>query len=280
MKANHNLLKQVYFIGGKAGRPSTQIRCVQICEHLGIDYQTGPEIMWEALKGKRIVVLVKPLMNVADFVRIKQQAYVVWDLHDSCPPRWEIDHFLFSTKHTSVVLNDLRPFSVIPHHHLNQSRTIEPIRNVQKITYIGRPRWCPDDYLTSVNYKVFDTYKQPRPVLENVYRNTDILLNIRTEDAESKFHVSINPGVKLINAIGFGIPSVSFPEPAFIEIGGDVTAICDKSTLKDTIQELSNDYSRRKMMQDRCRLMAEKFHIDTVCYDYIQLFERILGSLN
>jgi hypothetical protein len=277
MKISHKLLQQVAFIGGKAGRPSTQIRCVQICEKLGIDYQVGSNIQWEALEGKRIVVLVKPLLSVAEFARVKQQAYVVWDLHDERPPRWEIDHYLFSTEHASMVLGDLRPFSVIPHHHLNQSRKMEPLRRVQEINYIGRPRWCPNSKLFGLNYGIFDTYKKSRFLIEKAYRQTDVLLNVRTQDEETAFHVSINPGVKLINAIGFGLPSVSFPEPAFLEIGGDVTIFCGENNILDTVRSIGNDQSTRALLRENCRAIADRYHLEKICAEYVQLFERLLG---
>ena len=59
--------------------------------------------------------------------------------------------------------------------------------------------------------------------IRQLYRRIGIGLNLRRRACGYEQHVASNSGIKLINCCGFGIASVSEPEPAYLEIGDGCT---------------------------------------------------------
>jgi hypothetical protein len=89
-----------------------------------------------------------------------------------------------------------------------------------------------------------------------------------------ELHIKINSGMKLINCLGFGLPSVSSPEPAYIEVAPECTLFCDGLDCMDAITTLQeptiyNEFRRK------CLQRAPEFHINEVIHSYTALFEQL-----
>ena|SRR6185369_11010348 len=59
------------------------------------------------------------------------------------------------------------------------------------------------------------------------HRKFGIGLNLRRTGPEAQAHSRYSSGIKLINCLGFGIPSISNEEAGYTEIGDGCTLYCD-----------------------------------------------------
>jgi len=88
-------------------------------------------------------------------------------------------------------------------------------------------------------------------------------------------HLALNSGIKLINCIGFGIPSISSDEPAYHEFGEDCTIFSSIRGCAKWVRALQNDDDLYMDLRKKCLRQAKKFHIDTIAGQYKKLLESL-----
>ncbi|MFC1680611.1 glycosyltransferase [Pseudomonadota bacterium] len=218
-------------------------------------------------------VCTKVGLDPDELSALSKRGTLIWDIHDEVPPDAPIDRYLTSTRSAKRAFEDLGEVSVIPHHHCNMSGApnVPEFGRGLVAGWIGAIKWLPQ--LNGTSYNTYLTDHMDFQEVVNAYRSIDIALNFRCETPVSKFHSQINPGIKIINCIGFGIPSVSANEPAYEEHGDGCTLFSTLDECEEKLEQLLKDKSLYESLRQNCIKKAGDFSIETICGKYIQLFE-------
>jgi hypothetical protein len=262
----------VLFLGGESRFPSVRIRCQQVARALGCDYLLDSNVPRTIPTGKDVFVLVKWR---GDRAALRRRGAVIWDVIDDLPPVDEVDAYLYSTEYAREFLKPRvgdAPGHVIPHHHCNFGRVDA---TGSQVLWIGGIEWLPRFDATCV--EVVDATGLGVEALAAAYRNARVVLNLRrVERAADVLHCRLGSGIKLINAIGFGLSSLCSDEPAYREIGPDCMLPVDTETLPETLDRLLNDAGLERALRANARARAERYHLDTIAARYAQwLGERL-----
>jgi hypothetical protein len=275
-------LHQVLFVGGPPSLASVQIRCVQVAESLGCDYVLEKFGASDIPDEYAVFVCVKPGFWPREMDKLARRGLVVWDIIDKIPPSRQISHYLASTEVAKGIFSHLGPVTVIPHHHCNFSSVPNGTEN-RSPGWIGNEHWLP-----KIPRLAFDRYGVSNMGREEVvaaHRKMGIGLNFRSrlpqvfEATQRKiaheFHVAVNSGIKLINCIGFGIPSVSADEPAYEEIGPRCTITSSLRNCAKWVRALQHEEGLYTEFRRECLRTMATYHIDNIRKKYMAL----LGSL-
>jgi hypothetical protein len=266
-------LRKVLFIGGNPWTmPSVRIRCVDIALHLGCQHRLMVNSVDEIPNHYSAFVCVKPNFGTLNLGKLAQRGAVVWDIIDRPPPIKEIAIYLASTNTTQRHYQSLGRVELIPHHHCNKT-SMPILPKSRKLGWIGHRHWCPNDLGIEYNrYYVEDMTQQD---VVKAHQKFGVGLNLRGLDKKSDFHIWINSGIKLINCIGFGLPSVSGDEPAYREFGGGCTIISSMQECAKQVHLLQSNDALYAEMRQNCIRVAPQFNIETIAEKY----RMMLGSL-
>lgn len=261
-------LSRVIFIGGSRYFGSVQIRCIQVAEALGCDYlciegEVGMPSPSQ-LASYDIAVLVEPPVHVERFAGLVR----VWDLIDERVPD-EIDIVLGSTKFSLAAHSDKRTV-LIPHHHLNNADPNPP--DLQTPGWVGWREWYP---AIEVDHEVHYVDGADAAHVRRIYRTIGIGLNLRRRGKNYEQHVASNSGIKLINCFGFGIASVSEPEPAYVEIGDGCTLFTTLESAREDVLRLGRDSALRMRLRRAALARAGDFSLSRVAHLYRRFLERL-----
>jgi hypothetical protein len=265
-------LRRVLFIGKHARSGSAQIRCLQIAERLGCDVQLGPWRARDISEKYAAFVCVNPIWRRAELAELAQRGIIIWDILDQVPPRENVAVYLSSSRFARRAFRDLGRVELIPHHHCNFSGEPNPPDN-RRPAWIGIRYWHPP--LPSVGHDTFFVDERTHQEVVQMYRQTGIGLNLRAPKPSHDFHVAINSGVKLLNCLGFGIPSVSSEEPAYREFGEGCTIFSTPKRCAKWVRELQNDDDLYFELRRKCLRRAPKFHRDAIAEKYRKLLESL-----
>ncbi|MEO8486156.1 MAG: hypothetical protein ABI585_07425 [Betaproteobacteria bacterium] len=262
--------ERVLFLGGEERLPSVRIRCQQIARSLGCDYLLQPLAPQAIPPGKDVFVLVK---WQGDRAALRRRGVVIWDVIDSLPPVDGVDKYLYSTACAREFLRPRvghAPGDVIPHHHCNVDRVAA---EGVEVLWIGGIEWLPT--LEGSGLRVLDSTGLTLDALAAAYRSARVLLNLRrVERPQDVLHCRLASGIKLINAIGFGLPSLCSDEPAYREIGPDCMLLTDAAGMRSTLEMLLGDTALEQELRSRARARAELYHLDAI----VARYARMLGE--
>ena len=270
-----NCYSRVVFLGGSMARASVRIRCIQISEALGCDYLLDVSDIEQVPKDKHVFVCVKPDFSKKDLTELSKRGAVVWDVHDFLPPSEGVDLYIVGSKTTAEELCYLRPMQIIPQHHCNFSEIPNRPDGVRKPAWIGRPFWCPD--FDGLDVDVYNANKLHLEAVIAAYRHMGICLNVRRQCSEAEFHVRINDGIKLINCMAFGIPSVSSKEPAYCEYGEGCTIFVKKNDIMDAVRSLQTDDILYNEIRMQGLKHSKQFHLRRILPLYRNLLDDLLS---
>lgn len=275
-------LREVLFLGGRSRLASVQIRCVNVARELGCDYLLNQHVAANIPDKYSAFVCVKTVLHPWELAELSRRGPVIWDIIDAPPPEQNIALYLASTKTAQNLFEDYGKVKVIPHYHCNL--TGEPnAPDLRRPGWIGSDHWRPD--LKGFDYDFYDVKGMVQDDVIRVHRLMGIGLNFRTkrptvfrkgcQQLGYKFHVAVNSGIKLINCLGFGIPSISDDEPAYEEIGPDCTIFSNLSKCARWVRELQNNDELYTYMRKQCLRQAPKYHFKTV----VEKYRKLLTSL-
>lgn len=268
--------ERVLFLGGASRLPSVRIRCQQVARALDCDFLLDSPAPGEVPTGKDVFVLVK---WHGDRTALRRRGVVIWDVIDDLPPVDGVDAYLYSTEHARAFLAPrvgAAPAHVIPHHHCNVERVGA---SGDEILWIGGIEWMPAFDTTRV--RVVDTTALTVEAVAAAYRRARVVLNLRrVERAPDVLHSRLASGIKLINAIGFGLPSLCSDEPAYREIGPDCMLLADATAVADTLDRLLGDPVLERTLRANARARAERYHRDAIAARYAQLLAGHLQDLH
>ena len=266
------MLKKVIFLGGPSHLASVRIRCIQVANSLGCDYITGVNSLQNIPREKEIFICVKPFLTPEAFETLQKRGIVVFDIHDNyCPPDF-IDYYLVSSQGAYQKFKSYGQTHIIPHHHCNFSGFPNALKLQRTPTWIGSPEWVP----SHLDFK-FETYNDremtPQEIV-GIYRHSTLLLNLRASTSRTlesvSEHIRTNPGVKLINSIGFGVPSISDREPAYLEIGPKCTIFVESSEdCKYWAIRLQQDDDLYTRLRNNCILKAPQYSLAKITKQYL-----------
>lgn len=270
-------LKSVLFIGGpwpKFG--SIGIRCLDVARALGCAFQVGIRSFSDIadLDRYRIVVCVRTKLGEDDLRLLEERVTVVWDVIDSAPPDRYVNRYLASTKVVQAMYQNLGQFSVIPHHHCNFDGVLNK-DNLRRPGWIGNGHWHP--MIRGLDYDMYDVKSLSRDQIAALYKRVGIGLNLRAQRDGADFHAKINSGIKLINWMGFGVPSISEPEPPYLELGENCTLFGSIEECPKLVNLLLEDRELYCSMRDACLKNAEKFQIGAIAAKYRNMFAELLA---
>jgi hypothetical protein len=178
----------------------------------------------------------------------------------------------FSNTHRDSLAEALpgRDIHLIPQHHCNFLRETIPERPVLRVGCIGGdsavqwPHYAVKRMVTALGLEWEYGYHYARRwrVVE-YYKTIDIQLSFRPTHARSiPLHMNC---LKLANAGSFGIPTVAFPEPAYVAEWKDECLWGDgMEAIMWQIKRLKDDAVLYKEMAARAKAKAEAYHIEKI----------------
>ena len=260
---------EVIFIGGNPQRhASVRIRAVEIAEALNCRCSLGANWAHD-IPEARAFVCVKPLFWPGQLAELGKRGKIIWDVVDNLPPREGVDVYLTSSGFARDLLREYGRTAMIPHRHRNFSG--EPNhQGIRRPCWIGSAYWRPA--LPGLDHDAYFTDHMTAQQVAEAHRRTGIGLNFRKPAASHDIHAALNSGIKLINCIGYGIPSVSADEPAYREFGAHCTIFAELEDCAKWVRELQNNDSLFNDLRQKCIERASLFHINTIAEHYRQFF--------
>jgi len=266
-------LKKTLFIGGNMWRrPSVRIRCVDIARHLGCHHHLLAQSAAEISRDYSIFICVKPEMSLKELAKLSQLGTVIWDVIDVLPPHENISAYITSTSKVQNMITSMGSAFLIPHHHCNDQAQYRS-SSCRTLGWIGHRHWCPD--LREIEFKRYYIEGMTRSEVARAHLEFDIGLNLRAVRKKQESHINLNSGIKLINCIGFGLPSISSDEPAYHEFGSDCTLFTTLENCGPSIHSLQNDEALYHKMRSNCIARAPQFHIETIANRYKHLIDSV-----
>jgi hypothetical protein len=281
-------LRRVLFVGGDGRLASVQIRCVDVAKHLGCDHHLGARQASQVPDGYSAFVCVKAALLPGEYAALARRGKVVWDIIDVPPPREHIAAYLASNSLTRELFEDYGRVEVIPHYHCNF--TGQPNGpDLRRPVWLGARHWMPQ--LPGLDYDAYAVEGLTRAQVVRIFRKTGIGLNLRIPREQYSpprrfakitdprrraralqdffdFHLAVNSGIKLINCLGFGVPSVSSDEPAYREFAPECTIFSSLKNCAKSVHALQNDRAYYHDLRKKCLKKARDFHVDTIAGRY------------
>lgn len=273
-KFDNSILQKVLFIGGRSYFPSVRVRCIEVANAIGCDYLTEVDSVADLPQNKEIFICVKPLFKKEALEDLQKRGIVIWDIHDNYCPRNFIDYYLVSSKGAYQKFRSYGQTFIIPHHHCNFSGFPNPNRPREKPIWMGSPEWIPTDL--NFDFEICNTKKMTTQEIVDMYSKSTILLNIRaatsiTSESVAE-HIRINPGIKLINSIGFAVPSISNQEPAYLEIGPECTIFVETGEqCQNWVSRLQEDDDLYNQLRNNCIFKAPEYSLSNIAKQYLDL---------
>jgi hypothetical protein len=266
-------IEKILFIGGDLIRfASVQIRCQDIASRLGCDSILTVRKAEDVPSGYSAFVCVTACLNQEDVLKLATRGPVIWDVIDTYPPKHGVSIYLTSTERAKHVFHNYGRVENIPHHHCNFSG-VPNSQECRRPGWIGNLPWYPK--LEGCDHDFYNVRKMSGNDVADAYRRIGIGLNLRSKRPDSDFHAEINSGIKLINCIGFGIPSVSSDEPGYHEVGEDCTIFSDLDGYLHWVHLLQNDEQLYHKIRQNCLRASSKFHISSILCQYCALIESL-----
>ena len=282
-------LRRVLFVGGNAQKmASVQIRCVDVAKRLGCDFHLCARRARQVPDGYSAFVCVKAELPMSEYAELAKRGKVIWDIIDVPPPREHIAAYLASNSLTQELFEDYGRVEVIPHYHCNFTGRPNP-PNLRQPVWLGARHWKPA--LTGLDYQAYAVEGLRRADVVRIFRQTGIGLNLRIPRTQYnppqrftkitdphkraqtlrdffEFHLAVNSGIKLINCLGFGVPSVSSDEPAYREFAPECTIFSTLKNCAKNVRALQEDDALYRELRKECLKKAPDFHIDTIANRY------------
>jgi hypothetical protein len=265
------------------GWPSEFTRGYQIAEALGCKLNSSVKDYDET------VIAVKTLFNPAVQKDLRNFTNLYMDFIDDINLIPLARNY--STTKIIVLTEAMRDFIaqhvknelvLIPEHSCNFERFVrDPDKDVKTVGYVGSPQCFNLDFaevkeaLASAGldfkYLLCEDEKVTRLDVVNFYKTIDIQITFRLPDEEVRPQIYRNP-LKLFNAGSFGIPSVSFPEMAYMMCAGTVfLEATNLYSLVDKCYQLKEDKGLYAFYADRVYEWSRQFDIANIAKLYAAL---------
>jgi hypothetical protein len=238
--------KPTFFIGetGKEEdwtlhRVSSRIRGEEIAEYLGAKFNQERSDVNIYVKG-----FAHGRVKDGDYIDILDDDWTVGWLKD----KPGIKVIAMSLAHYDWLKKELKNEIVyIPHHHVNFERVARTRKEITTCGYIGAPQNIKAEGFEFTDQRVYKT----RQDIIDFYKKIDIQIIGDVPDVPY-YHPT-----KIINAMSFGIPTVSPKKIAYREVDGFYF---------QNLEELKGGWDADRLIKE-----AEKYHISNIAKLYQQL---------
>jgi hypothetical protein len=279
--------KDVLFVAGDVNRlASVKIRCREIASRLGCDCYYGALHASDVPCGYKAYVCVKPDFGPAGVADLAKRGRVIWDVLDNEPPTANVDVYVASTRAVARTYSAYGRVEVIPHYHCNFD-SVPNCGSSRLVAYLGSKHWYPK--IDNIDHKTYFADRWSREAVVHAYKEIGIAVNYRNLDVFDRRHlefssdaipvvekhIQINSGIKLINCLGFGIPSICSKEPAYLEISDQCALYGELFECVDMVKALKSDAKLYNELRDKCLALAPAFHVDSI----VKRYAAMLGGI-
>lgn len=171
---------------------------------------------------------------------------------------------------------------LIPVHHCNYLCEVRERKEVSVVGVIGgfrsfeprKKRWLIST-LKSIGIDYIEVnHPGSRELVVDFHKKIDIQIAFRPIRSTAPLTGKLGTSVKLINAGSFKIPTVSYPEPAFVdEFDGCFLSVNTLEELITGIKKLKEDPVFYKELSEKAWERSQKYHIDEIMPLYQKLSE-------
>lgn len=239
--------KPTYFLGPmdkkeswRLQRVSSRIRGEEIAKYLGAKLNPKePEGVCIYVKGCRYYQI-----KDGDYVDVLDDEWMV----DWLKTRPKVKVIAMSLSHCDFLKSILKNEIVyIPHHHVNFDRIVRIRKEITTCGYVGASQKIK---VKGFKFIYLDSFKTRQDIID-FYKKIDIQVigNVK--------NVPLYHPTKIINAMSFGIPTVSPKRIGYREVEGFYF---------QDIEELRNGWDADRLIKE-----AEKYHISKIAKLYQQL---------
>lgn len=276
----------VLFVGVGAG--SWQIRGLQMARALGARFTARPEP--EDWRWADVVVLVKRAIDEFGAAALRSKARLVWDALDFWQQPEEnqlsegeivrhvrdreagfcVDVVIGATKHMAAAIDGV----YVPHHSRPGLTPAPPREQFQVVAYEGTPK-----YLGPWR-KTLETACARLGVAFVVnpidLRGADLVVSFRGSQWDGEICRRWKSGVKYVNALAAGRPTIGVSHAAFDEIGAPGTLVQSADEVEPAIAAW-RPLAARDDAYHRCLELAPAYTIDRVAEQYRHLIASAMG---
>lgn len=268
VREKNNLENRLLFYSEqKENVGSVRLRCIRPALWFNAKYVAGRDLNTDDISGRDIFVLVKSSLNTYNMLR--KFGHVIWDVIDTQPPN-ELDYYITSTNYAGDFLK-LKKYNVINHPSSLGSSTVDTLNN-RKPYWIGNIMWKP---LIRCSHCTINVSNYTEKDIDSFYRKAGILLNNREKRKGYNYHININSGIKLINSIRYGIPSLTGNEPWVDEIGAGCTLVTENNEIDEAVRILQNDDDVYNMLRMECIKNQDKYSDENIKKQYETFFNSL-----
>ena len=179
----------------------------------------------------------------------------------------------------------------IPHHHCNYNRELIPQREVKtvgimgsqnsfqypieeirkKLKDIGLKLLYDFDHWEKYNNIPTKEFKDSREKVVDYYKKIDIQIVWRPKAWSPQYNLLRSP-LKLENTGSFGIPTIAYPEPSYVDEFGDCFLPAKTiDELLELVKKLKSDKEFYSETRLKALVRAENYHIDHIAKLYQNL---------
>lgn len=274
-----SIFAKLPFLNARDGhmmRVSSMIRGIQIVEHTGA--KLNPLSGYE----DDTCIYVKPHVKMGESFAFSQHSYL--DIIDG----FGLVHLLSANPSVGCVVcsgNDFKILSqicdshlvLIPQHHCNFERAKHYGRCINDYCRVGmigtREAFYHlpvdiDEKLDNIGMKLIRFY--------NFFRREDVVnfyLDIDIQIVWRPYHKSLSNPLKIVNGLGFGIPTVALKEDAFSELDGFYIPVHNEDQLISKLDILGSSARMYEDFSAICLQKSEEYHIDRIAKMYLELGE-------
>lgn len=247
---------------------SGEIRARQIASYLN----QPVDILIDELKEDDVCVCVKFIPNEVITKRVKKCYVDIVDSYGSLynlKDRNDLGVIAIGKSANTCISNylDRKDVVIIPEHHCNFERATIEVDKPKTVGLICYPECFHlevDKVTLALNalglqFKICTEFSNRLDVC-NFYKTIDIQLTFRFTSEYSELK---NP-LKVVNAGSFGIPSVCYPEPAYVQEGVRFMAAATFEEAIGWCKLLSNDIAYYKNASVAALEDAEEYHISKI----------------
>lgn len=276
----------VLFVG--VGQGSWQVRGLQVAKALGARATTRPtdgDWSWA-----HVVVLVKRAIDEWGGQALRSRARVVWDVLDFWQQPEEngaseaellrqirereqgycVDEVIGATRQMAAAIGGV----YVPHHSRPGLAPAPPRGHLDIVAYEGTSKYLGPwrGQLETACARLGLTFVVNPPDL----RHADLIVSFRGGVWDGEICRRWKSGVKYVNALAAGRPTISLPHVAFGEIGGPGTQVFEPSALEDAIKAWMPLTARVEAHRRACEL-ATAYSLPAVAEQYRSVIAETLG---
>lgn len=252
---------------GHLQRVSSIIRGYQIAEYIGA--KLNPLDGFE----NDICIYVKPHVKPGEDMSFSGKAYL--DIIDGnnlvhlLQKHPEVSVITCSYASFNAITNEVtNPVHLIPQHHCNFERVVNPLREVRTIGCIGTkaafinipPQMIDAIRALGMEFLPFSEFNSREDIV-NFYKKIDVQMVWRPY---MRGRATLSNPLKIVNSASFGVPTIALDEIAFREMRGSYIPVENEHEFLDMLKALKESTTMYQEMSLKGIQTSENYHISRI----------------